>query len=205
MPITFPTPTTIGEQFASGGKTWQWNGYAWNSIANASALGATGATGPAGTTVQTYQATYYKSVDQSLTNGSTDITFDVNAAWNNDGGYITHASGSKDFVVVQGGLYQLEFNVSIGATGSSWNNSVNKIVSIDITRSPNAEQIVIGQTALMAVGVDYTQSICSTFKLEIGDVINLRNNLAFAAATPFAKGVQNTYDLNTWFSWRYIY
>ena len=46
MPITFPTPTTIGEQFASGGKTWQWNGYAWDSIANASALGATGATGP---------------------------------------------------------------------------------------------------------------------------------------------------------------
>ena len=46
MPITFPTPTTIGQQFPSGGKTWRWNGYAWNSIANASALGATGATGP---------------------------------------------------------------------------------------------------------------------------------------------------------------
>jgi len=46
MPITFPIPTTIGEQFSSGGKTWKWNGYAWNSVANASAIGATGATGP---------------------------------------------------------------------------------------------------------------------------------------------------------------
>ena len=151
-----------------------------------------------------FQSTYYKSVDQNLVNGSTDITFDQDAAWNNGGGYITHASGSKDFVVVQGGLYQLEWNVSIAANGASWNNSVNKIVSIDITRSPDAEQIVIGQTAIMAIGVDYTQSICSTFKLEVGDVINLRNHLAFSTATPFAKGVQNTYDLNTWFSWRFI-
>jgi hypothetical protein len=170
----------------------------------ATGVGATGATGPVGPTAPLYQATYYKSVDQSLTNGSTDITFDVNAAWNNDGGYITHASGSKDFVVVQAGLYQLEWNASIVANGASWNNSVNKILSIDITRSPNAEQIVIGQAALMAIGVDYTQSICSTFKLEIGDVINLRNHLAFASATPVAKGVQNTIDLNTWFSWRYV-
>ena len=100
------------------------------------ATGLTGATGPAAPTAPLYQATYYKSVDQSLTNGSTDITFDVNAAWNNDGGYITHASGSKDFIVVQDGLYQLEWNASIVTNGASWNNSINKILSIDITRSP---------------------------------------------------------------------
>jgi hypothetical protein len=45
MPIIFPTPTSVGEQFSSGGKTWQWNGFAWDSIANTSAIGATGATG----------------------------------------------------------------------------------------------------------------------------------------------------------------
>ena len=45
MPITFPTPTTIGQQFASGGKTWQWNGYAWDAI-TLTPVGATGATGP---------------------------------------------------------------------------------------------------------------------------------------------------------------
>jgi hypothetical protein len=50
MPITFPIPTTPNQRFSSGGKTWQWNGYAWNSVANASAIGATGATGLTGAT-----------------------------------------------------------------------------------------------------------------------------------------------------------
>ena len=45
MPITFPIPTSVGPQFSSGGKTWQWNGYAWDSIANTAVMGATGATG----------------------------------------------------------------------------------------------------------------------------------------------------------------
>ena len=50
MPITFPTPTSVGQQFSSGGKTWQWNGYAWDSIANTAVMGATGATGLQGAT-----------------------------------------------------------------------------------------------------------------------------------------------------------
>lgn len=45
MPITFPTPTFIGQTYSAAGKTWQWNGYAWDSIANTAAIGATGATG----------------------------------------------------------------------------------------------------------------------------------------------------------------
>ena len=44
--IDFPIPTFIGEQFSSGGKTWQWNGYAWDSVTPT----AIGATGPAGAT-----------------------------------------------------------------------------------------------------------------------------------------------------------
>ena len=48
MPITFPTPTSIGEQFSASGKTWQWNGFAWDSVANTSAIGATGAAGATG-------------------------------------------------------------------------------------------------------------------------------------------------------------
>ena len=65
MPITFPTPTTIGEQFASGGKTWQWNGYAWNSIANAAAIGATGIQGATGPTGSVDWTNYLLSIGQS--------------------------------------------------------------------------------------------------------------------------------------------
>jgi hypothetical protein len=50
MPIDFPIPTFVGEQFSAGGKTWQWNGFAWDSLANTAAIGATGATGIAGAT-----------------------------------------------------------------------------------------------------------------------------------------------------------
>ena len=106
--------------------------------------------------------------------------------------------------MVQAGVYQLEWNASINANGASWNNALNKTISINITRSPELEQLVIGQSALMAIGQNYSQSICSTIKLEVGDVINLQTFLAFSLATPFVQGVLNTYDLNTWFYWRFI-
>lgn len=172
----------------------------------ATGLGATGFTGATGpiATAPLYQATYYKSTNQNLTNGSTDITFDQDASWNNDNGLITHTAGSADFVVSQAGLYQLEFNLSVNANAATWNTSNSKVVSIDITRSPNAEQVVIGQTAVTATTQSYTQSVVSTFKLEVGDVINLRHYGNFATATPFAQGVQNTIDLNTWFTWRFV-
>jgi len=166
--------------------------------------GATGATGAAAPTAPLYQATYYKSANQNLVNGSTDITFDQDASWNNANGYITHTSGESNFVVVQTGLYQLEWNASVNANGATWNTGTNKVVSIDITRSPIAEQVVIGQTAVAATTTSYTQNVCSTFNLEAGDVINLRIQGSFATATPFAQGVQNTIDFNTWFTWRYV-
>ena len=150
------------------------------------------------------QATYYKSGNQNLVNANTDITFDQDAAWNNAGGYITHVAGSKDFVVVKAGIYQLEFNLSVNANGATWNVNTNKIVSIDITRSPNAEQVVIGQTSLVATTQSYTQNVVSTFNLEAGDIINLRHFGNFATATPFVLGLQNTIDLNTWFTWRFV-
>ena len=203
MPIDFPNNPSLNETFTAAGKTWKWNGFAWDSITIApqGATGATGATLPGGLL---YQSTYYKSANQNLTNGSTDITFDSDASWNNSNGYITHASGSKDFVVVQPGLYQLEWNASVIANGATWNANTNKIVSIDITRSPISEQIVIGQTAVVASTQNFTQSVVSTFNLQAGDIINLRHFGNFSTATPFAQGVQNTIDFNTWFTWRYV-
>jgi len=163
--------------------------------------GATGATGPA---LPLYQATYYKSVVQNLTSGATDITFDEVAAWNNDGGYITHTPGSTDFTVVQGGLYQLEWNATVIANGATWTSSLLKQISIDITRSPAAEVVSIAQNASMPSALNYGQSLCSTFNLEAGDVINCRISNTFFSGTPTAQGVTNTFDLNTWFSWRYV-
>jgi hypothetical protein len=151
-----------------------------------------------------YQATYYKTAQQNLISGNTDITFDGDASWNNHNGYITHAANSADFVVVQSGLYQLEFNASVTANGASWNASANKIISIDITRPPIAEQAAIQQTANCATGQFYAQNVNSSFYLQAGDIINLKVFGLFSTATPFVSPLTNTFDLNTWFSWRFI-
>jgi len=151
-----------------------------------------------------YQATYYKSVVQNLTSGNTDMTFDQEASWNNDNGYITHTGGTADFTVVQAGLYQLEWNATISANGATWTTTTNKFISIDVTRSPTAEQAIIGQSAFMASGTNYAQSVSSTFNLEAGDVINCRITNTFTGGPPQALGVQNTIDLNTWFTWRFV-
>lgn len=44
MPINFPNNPSLNDQFTASGKTWQWNGFAWNAM-TLSAIGATGATG----------------------------------------------------------------------------------------------------------------------------------------------------------------
>ena len=151
-----------------------------------------------------YQATYYKSVNQNLTSGATDITFDLEGAWNNDNGYITHTPGTANFTVVEAGLYQLEWFAGVLANAATWTTATNKSVSIDITRSPGTELVVITDSALIATGSNYNQTVCSTFNLEAGDVINCRIVNTFTFGPAQALGVTNTIDLNTWFTWRFV-
>jgi len=151
-----------------------------------------------------YQATFSKSALQNLTSPETDITFDVTEAWSNAGTYITQTSPT-DFTVGITGLYQLEFNANIIAvgTGTTW-TSVNKTISLDITRSPEAEVIAIQQSASISSGANYSQSLCCTFRLLPNDVINCRISNNFSGGPPYARGVTNTFDLNTFFTWRFI-
>jgi hypothetical protein len=152
------------------------------------------------------QATYYNSVSQNLTSVNTDLTFDSTGAWNNAGGYITHTNGTVAFTVVQAGLYQLEFNAQILVNNGTWSATVSRGIFIDITRSPTAEQAVIGNTALQAVA-NYNVLTSASFYLVAGDVINCRVNNPYTLGTPTppqASGLTNTIDLNTFFSWRFI-
>jgi hypothetical protein len=162
----------------------------------------TGGGGGGGTPTPLYHATYYKSSSQNLISGSTDITFDQYATWNNVGGLITQVSGSADFTVVTPGVYQLEWNAQVIANGATWNTGTSKIISIDITRAPDAEKIVAGQSAVVSQ-IDYTQSISTTIELKAGDIINLRLQQNHATATPYVAGVSGA-DLNTWFYWRFL-
>ena len=153
-----------------------------------------------------YQATYYKTTAQNLVSGNTDITFDGTGAWNNTGGYITHTNGTTDFTVVQTGLYQLEFNAVILLNNGTWTTTNNKTINIDITRPSIPEQALVTTSALQG-SQNYGQSICGTIYLVAGDVINLRLGNVYTGGTPTppqAQGLQNTFDLNTFFTWRFI-
>jgi len=176
-------------------------------IASASAgpTGPDGPTGPAGSTPQQYFGQYYKSVAQTLNNGNTDITFDLEQSWNNVGSYITHTAGTTDFTVGLPGLYQLEFNCVVLANGAIYSlTSIGKSVSIDITRSPTAEQTVVSNNSLQASLQNYAMSVSGTFYLNVGDVINLRVGNTFTSGPPTVQALANTFDLNTFFTWRFI-
>jgi hypothetical protein len=79
MPIEFPVPTFIGETFFAGGKGWRWNGFAWDSIANTAAIGATGPIGATGLTGQSSTFYNYKA-DTTITSGTPAIN---TLYWNN--------------------------------------------------------------------------------------------------------------------------
>jgi hypothetical protein len=151
-----------------------------------------------------YQATYYKSAAQTLTSGNTDVTFDLTGSWNNTGGYITHTDGTTSFTVVQTGIYQLEFHATVLANGAVYTTTSGKSVGIDITRSPTAEQSIIINSALQATGLNYVMSVGSSYYLVAGDVINLRVGNTFTGGPPTLQQLQNTFDLNTFFTWTYI-
>ena len=153
-----------------------------------------------------YQATYYKSAPQNLTSGDTDITFDLTGSWNNTGGYITHVNGTTAFTVVQAGLYQLEYNASVLINNGTWSPTVSRGIFIDITRPSIVEQSIISNTSLQAIA-NYAVQSSATFYLNAGDVINCRVNNPYTLGTPTppqAQGLTNTFDLNTFFTWRYI-
>jgi len=152
-----------------------------------------------------YIAQYYKSAAQTLTSGNTDITFNLTQPWNNTGGFIIHVNGSTDFIVKQPGLYQLEFNCVVLANGAVYSlTTIGKSVNIDITRSPTSEQTVVNNSSLQASTQNYAMSVSGTFYLNIGDVINLRVGNTFTGGPPTVQGFLNVFDLNTFFTWKYI-
>jgi hypothetical protein len=147
-----------------------------------------------------YYAQYYKSDTQALLNGATDIWFDLTQSWNNTGGYIT-SNGITNFTVVQTGLYHLEFNVTI--LGATWTDLLKQI-SIDITRSPLTERVTIVQNASIPSSRNYGQSLSAMFYLIAGDVINCRVVNTYTGGTPTVQAFNNSFDLNTWFAWKFI-
>ena len=142
---------------------------------------------------------YYKSVAQVVGSGSTAITFDVAQSWNTND-YITHTEGTSTFNVVTAGLYQLEFALTVAGNGATW--TASKSASINILRVSNSA--LLQQSLYVPSGNGYAAQVVGTLFLEAGDVVSCVNNGALTSGNVSVTGLQNTFDLNTTFTWTYI-
>ena len=139
MPITFPTPTSIGQQFSASGKTWQWNGFAWDSIANTAAIGATGATGISGSNGATGATGPAGFVEQKQ----------LAKAWVNFDG-----SNSAD---ISGTYVQSGTTVTV-TTSTNHGLTQDQLIRVDITSGTALDATVSVNTVLSPTSFTYNAS-----------------------------------------------
>jgi hypothetical protein len=172
----------------------------WDVVVRASTSGTQSLEPPP--TQPVYIGQYYKTTTQNAPTGSTDVTFDGTASWNNANGYITHTNGTANFVCQQAGVYQLELNLYMSANGSTW-TTLAKDVAINITRIGIAEQQILRNRFSVATSIDWSNSLVGTVRLEAGDIIqNVVTQTV--TGTPLIQGLQNTFDYNTTFTFKVI-
>jgi hypothetical protein len=132
MPLTFPQSPTLYQQATTGGRTYQWNGEAWEIVGN----GVAGPTGPSGPT------------------GPIGQGVSLNGSVANIGALPTGASSGDAYVVTaNGNLYVW--------SGSSW-NSVGQIVgptgaASNVTGPTGAASNVTGPTGASSAGGGFVQ------------------------------------------------
>lgn len=147
-----------------------------------------------------YVAQYYKSTNQTGVSGTTNITFDLTQPWNNTGGYITHVIGSSDFVVVQPGLYQVEFALLVTGNSASWNTQ--KQASINIVRGLN--NAILQQSTTVPSGNGYGIQVTGTLYLLSGDIVRCLSVGGLTSGNVLINGLTNIFDFNTTFTWTFI-
>jgi hypothetical protein len=126
--------------------------------------------------------TWYNPQPQQLTSGNTSIVFDELADWSssNIADYWSF-NGAGVFSVLIAGVYRVELNITVQGNDGTWDALSNKQISIDVT--PNVAGAlptqIITQSALMASGQQYSQSLSGLYSLLVGDVVSFRVTNAF--------------------------
>jgi hypothetical protein len=149
---------------------------------------------------------YYKSTQQLSPTGSTDISFDVSENWT-EPGYIDLSGGSgTNFVVAIGGIYRLDAFISCNANGQTWTAGSGKYFAIDITRSPDIERGILVSSTTIASGVGWSNQVSGLVKLQVGDIINVRQTISLTSAGNYQilGELAGTLDKNTMFQFQYI-
>jgi len=146
---------------------------------------------------------YYRATGEVLGSGTDQITFELAQTWNNTNGYITWtvAGGQGgNFTVVQAGIYQVEFALTILGSAATWNGG--RSASIAVLRGTNQSLLV--QTVNPISGQGYVIQIVGTLRLNAGDVITCVHGGTNLTGQVTAAGLTNTFDYNTTFTWTFL-
>jgi hypothetical protein len=145
-------------------------------------------------------AQYYKSANQSKSTATTPVSFDLTQSWNNTGGYIIHVPGSSNFTVVQSGLYQVEFALTVFGNSATWN--AGKSAAINVNRG--GTQALLSTTITPPSGNGYSAQVVGTLYLQAGDILQCNLNGTLLTGSVLIAGVANVFDYNTTFTWTFI-
>jgi len=167
MPINFPDNPTLNEEFTSAGKTWKWNGFAWDAITltPVGATGATGVVGSNGATGATGAGITTGSVDNAVlrangTGGATlqnsDILIDdaTTSTQNNVAITNQHSGQTNSSIVISpkgGGAFILGSKPDGNILGG--NARGNNAVDLQTSRSA-ATQVASGSASVIGGGLN---------------------------------------------------
>lgn len=147
-----------------------------------------------------YIGQYYRTANEVLSSGSDNITFQAAQNWNNDNGYITINLPAQTFNVVQPGLYQVEFALTVAGNGATW--TAGRSAAIAVLRGTN--QSLLQQTITPPSGNGYTAQVVGTLRLIAGDIITCVHNGNNTSGSVSATGLANVFDYNTTFTWTFL-
>jgi len=146
---------------------------------------------------------YYRSSGEVLASGVDTITFTNAQTWTNNPGYITWTTAGGQggsFTVVQPGVYQVEFALTILGAAATWTGA--RSANISILRGTN--QSLLQQNVNPLSGTGYAIQIVGTLRLNAGDVITCVHNGTNTSGLVTAQGLANIFDYNTTFTWTYL-
>jgi hypothetical protein len=153
MAINFPTPTSVGQQYRYGIRTWEWNGTAWQLLINpAFGYGSTTVNGDlsvAGTltvsgTTTTINSTTLTVDDKNIELGSVDTPSNTTA----NGGGITLKAGTD-----------VDKTILWDSANSNWTTSENLNLATGKTLKINNVNVISGTGAALVVGGNASTSL----------------------------------------------
>jgi hypothetical protein len=144
---------------------------------------------------------FYKTSDQSMPTGAHDITWDASYGWGDALGCFTITPGSAAITCAVQGVYEIAVNMNNAAGTSAAAGTNIRILSFDLTRSPNPRlNGFINSTFYNQTNTGYNQVVQGVVELLVGDVLDVRVQQTLSSGSSSVLGV-NGLDPNTWMTY----